>query len=86
MDEEGEWSLFEDVVMGIANEAMYTVLLVSAPVLGVALGGWSINKYTAGNYPITGDDPGVCSQNRSCFYSHYYIWAVDVTYFNQFYL
>ncbi len=29
--------MFEDVVMGIANQALYTVLLISAPVLGVAL-------------------------------------------------
>lgn len=29
--------MFEDVVMGIATEAMYTVLLVSAPVLIVSL-------------------------------------------------
>lgn len=29
--------MFEDVVMGIANQALYTALLVSAPVLGVAL-------------------------------------------------
>lgn len=29
--------MFEDVVMGIANQALYTALLVSAPILGVAL-------------------------------------------------
>jgi len=29
--------LYENIVMGIANEAVFTVLLVSAPVLGAAL-------------------------------------------------
>jgi len=29
--------LFEDLVMGIASEAVLTVLLVSAPILGAAL-------------------------------------------------
>lgn len=29
--------MFEDVVMGIASQAMMTVMLVSAPILGVAL-------------------------------------------------
>lgn len=29
--------MFEDAVMGIANQALYTVILISAPVLGVAL-------------------------------------------------
>lgn len=29
--------MFENIVMGIANEALFTVLLVSAPILGVAL-------------------------------------------------
>lgn len=29
--------MFEDIVLGIANEAVVTVLLVSAPVLGSAL-------------------------------------------------
>jgi flagellar biosynthetic protein FliQ len=29
--------LYENVVMGIANEAVLTVLLISAPVLGAAL-------------------------------------------------
>jgi len=29
--------LYENIVMGIANEAIFTVLLVSAPILGAAL-------------------------------------------------
>ncbi|PKM77674.1 MAG: flagellar biosynthetic protein FliQ [Firmicutes bacterium HGW-Firmicutes-15] len=29
--------MYENIVMGIANEAIFTVLLVSAPVLGAAL-------------------------------------------------
>jgi len=29
--------LYEDVVLGIANEAVLTILLVSAPILGAAL-------------------------------------------------
>lgn len=29
--------MFEDIVLGIANEAVLTVILVSAPVLGAAL-------------------------------------------------
>ncbi len=29
--------MYEDIVLGIANEAVLTVLLVSAPVLGAAL-------------------------------------------------
>ncbi len=29
--------MFENTVMGIAHEALYTVLLVSAPILGVSL-------------------------------------------------
>ena len=29
--------MYENIVMGIANEAVFTVLLVSAPVLGAAL-------------------------------------------------
>lgn len=37
MAEEGDKDLFEDVVMGIANQAVYTALLISAPILGVAL-------------------------------------------------
>lgn len=29
--------MFENIVMGIAHEALFTMLLVSAPILGVAL-------------------------------------------------
>jgi flagellar biosynthetic protein FliQ len=29
--------LYENIVMGIANEAIFTVLLISAPILGAAL-------------------------------------------------
>lgn len=29
--------MYEDIVMGIANDAIFTVLLVSAPILGSAL-------------------------------------------------
>ncbi|MDD3365056.1 MAG: flagellar biosynthetic protein FliQ, partial [Syntrophomonas sp.] len=29
--------MYENIVMGIANEAIFTVLLVSAPILGAAL-------------------------------------------------
>ena len=29
--------MYEDVVLGLANEAVYTVLLVAAPILGAAL-------------------------------------------------
>lgn len=29
--------MYENVVMGIANEAVFTVILISAPVLGAAL-------------------------------------------------
>ncbi len=29
--------MYENIIMGIANEAIFTVLLVSAPILGAAL-------------------------------------------------
>jgi len=29
--------LYENIVMGIANEAVFTVILISAPILGAAL-------------------------------------------------
>lgn len=33
----GKYLVYEDIVMGVANQAIFTVLLVAAPILGAAL-------------------------------------------------